>query len=42
VRNATAWGNAPRNLPANPETLKARDKIVPLRHFSMYSAPSAL
>jgi len=24
VRNATAWGNAPGNLPANPKALKAR------------------
>jgi len=28
VRNATACGNAPGSLPANPEALKARHKTV--------------
>jgi len=28
VRNATVWGNAPGNLPANPEALKARHETV--------------
>jgi len=26
VRNATAWGNAPDKVPANPEALKAPPK----------------
>jgi len=47
VRNATAWGNASGNLPANPEALKARNKtvlcltlvIIPrLQRFDQYSA----
>src|SRR5687767_9703433 len=33
VRNATAWGNAPGNLPTNPEALKARNKTVLCRRL---------
>src|SRR5687767_4179807 len=42
VRNATAWGNAPGNLPANPEALKARHNIVPAALWYLFRAFSAL
>jgi len=41
VQNATAWGNAPVNLPANPEALKARHEtgLETLQHlFRAFSA----
>src|SRR5687768_3287806 len=42
VRNGAACGNAPGNLPANTEALKARNKKPSLLHSSTYYAPSAL
>src|SRR5688572_13148871 len=42
VRNATAWGNAPGNLPTNPEALKARhETVLPLLQY-FFRAFSAL
>src|SRR5687767_8427612 len=42
VRNATAWGNAPGNLPPNPAALKARHEIVLAALQYLFRAFSAL
>jgi len=45
VRNATAWGNAPGKLPANPEALKARHEtaFAVLQYlFRAFSASTAI